>query len=57
MVDFKDMKSRLGDIEYIVSELEGDLDELWDAYLTVLDEKEELLQKINELEAENEITK
>lgn len=55
MIDFKDMKSRLGDIEYIVSELESGLDELWNAYLTVLDEKEELLQKINELEEKENV--
>lgn len=53
-LDVDDAKSRAKDIKDYADELADNIDELWDAYLEVSKERDELLERVKELEAANE---
>ena len=53
-VDIDDAKSRAKDIKDYADELADSIDELWDAYLEVSKERDELLERVKELEGADE---
>lgn len=52
--DIDDAKSRAKDIKDYADELADSIDELWDAYLEVSKERDELLERVKELEGADE---
>ena len=50
--DINDAKSRAKDIKDYADELADSIDDLWDAYLEVSKERDELLERVKELEGE-----
>ncbi len=53
-MDLKDIKNRVKDIEDYASELGDAYEELWDSYIEVSRERDELLERVKELEGKNE---
>lgn len=49
-----DVKSRATDIKDFVDEITEAYEELWDDYLDVSQERDELLERVKELEGEDE---
>lgn len=49
-MDLKDIKNRVKDIEDYANELGDAYEELWDSYIEVSRERDELLEKVKELE-------
>ena len=52
--DVGDAKSRAKDIKDYADELTDSIDELWDAYIEVSKERDELLERVKELEGADE---
>lgn len=50
--DVKAIKGKIEDIKYYADELSDTLDVLWDSYIEVSEERDELLEKVKELEGE-----
>lgn len=55
-MDLKDIKGRVKDIEDYANELGNAYEELWDSYIEVSRERDELLERVKELEDKNEQT-
>ena len=53
-MDLKDIKNRVKDIEDYANELGDAYEELWDSYIEVSRERDELLEKVKELEKNDE---
>lgn len=53
-MDLKDIKNRVKDIEDYANELGDAYEELWDSYIEVSRERDELLERVKELESEDD---
>lgn len=56
-MDLNDVKGRVRDIKDYADELMNAYEELWDSYIEVSQERDELLEKVKELEGEEEAEK
>lgn len=53
-MNLKDIKIMVKGIEYYANALGGAYEKLWDSYIEVSQERDELLERVKELEMKNE---